>query len=86
MPTVMHSLEQAEDPVPGTVAGINPDPPDKPGRQPNAVPPPASPRPPGEPAPAQPDPPDLPSINPDLDPDLPDTPGPPLSDPESPHG
>jgi hypothetical protein len=33
-----------------------------------------------------PDLPETPMVNPDHDPDLPDHPGPPLSDPESPHG
>jgi hypothetical protein len=30
--------------------------------------------------------PDLPQIDPDIDPDLPEKPGPPLNDPENPHG
>ena len=64
--------------------------PDKPGRQPAAppkgVPSPDLPQPPGAPGPLPPDHPDLPAIPPEIDPDVPDKPGPPLNDPESPHG
>jgi len=69
-----------------TVSSLDDDPPSKgpetPDERPSQpLPPPSSP-----PSPTPPDRPESPQINPDRDPDLPDKPGPPLSDPENPHG
>ncbi|HEX3935248.1 MAG TPA: hypothetical protein VHW43_11255 [Puia sp.] len=41
---------------------------------------------PESPTPPPDDLPETPKVNPDFDPDIPEHPGPPISDPESPHG
>jgi len=59
---------------------IRPDPDQSPDNQPSPA------QPPGPKGPPEPAPPETPHVKPDFDPDIPEHPGPPLSDPESPHG
>jgi hypothetical protein len=66
--------DQAPSPASPQAPGTEPDHPIQPGR----------PIRPGHPT--QPDHPDSPHIRPDIDPDIPEKPGPPLNDPENPHG
>jgi hypothetical protein len=68
-----HPSSYAEIPKPGN--------PERPGRKPETPAVPPSPK-----APIVPHHPETPAVNPDIDPDIPEKPGPPLSDPEAPHG
>jgi hypothetical protein len=82
MGKAIHSGTLAEIPVPNDNSELTRDQSGGPRYQPEIEPDPASLQSPG----TEPGHPDAPHIRPDIDPDIPEKPGPPLYDPENPHG